>query len=498
MPSDVDWHRLASTGVEAFQQNQTKGALPMKKRLAAILKWLGIFILALAVIYAGLMIWSARKLRQAYAALEKDGRPMTLAQLIPSQLKDTENAAPVYQAAILLLKSKSVKDSKQERQTVFGELGNAALAILKGSSQAETDAAFKTLRKWLQDPVVVQIFHEIEMATAKPCQYDLDYAKGGALKLPHLSDNQWLLNILCAKSRLQAADGDAAGAWDTVICSFRLADASKNEPIAISQYCRIKHFAICLDNLQQLARTSLPPPAQKMALDEMLEKFDSSKSLVLCLDSQRLYVCEWVFTSFKEMTGILGICTMRGGPSKGPVKDCWTPHSPIGIFAIYASPLAKYDQAVYMDLYRRYTKVAEQSYSPENLRQLEAFENSIPRCCFWSRGVSGFYILVERFTQFRAQAVVTRAGLAILLYKQAKGTYPKSLEDAGLKDAIDPYSQKPLIYKLTEKGFLLYSIGENQKDDGGNNVVFQDGFPPDIAWIFQIPQVKDSKAGELQ
>jgi hypothetical protein len=32
---------------------------------------------------------------------------------------------------------------------------------------------------------------------------------------------------------------------------------------------------------------------------------------------------------------------------------------------------------------------------------------------------------------------------------------------------IDPFSDQPLVYKKTDNGFTLYSVGYNFKDDGG-------------------------------
>ena len=37
---------------------------------------------------------------------------------------------------------------------------------------------------------------------------------------------------------------------------------------------------------------------------------------------------------------------------------------------------------------------------------------------------------------------------------------------------MDPYSDGTLVYKKTDDGFLLYSLGENLCDDGGQ--VFRD------------------------
>jgi hypothetical protein len=455
----------------------------MKKRLAAILKWLAIFILALAVIYAGLMIWSAHKLRQAYAALEKDGRPMDLSQVIPSWLEKMDNAAPVYQAAIQLLGSKKVASIVPERKSVLVELYRATEAFLVDQATPESAAAAATLRKWFKDPVVAMILREVETATAKPCRYYLDYSQGSNMRVEHLGSNKMLMTILCAKARLLAADGDAAAAWDTAICSLHFADASKNEPILISQLVRIAEVWKGLETIQYLARTSLPSPTQQKELDEAFKSFNDVKPLVLAMDGERLQTGEWIFNlSLKESLNIFSTDILSLGP---PI---WLPQSKIGGYAVYFSPLFQYDHAVYVDLMRQHAQAASQPYSPETLRQIEACESVIPGYCVWSRALrSSFSQEKNTFTRFYAQTAVIRAGLAVLRYKQANDAYPQSLVATGLTEIADPFTQKPLIYKLAEKGFLVYSVGQNLKDDGGTAIGGINNFPLDIAWEYKAP-----------
>jgi hypothetical protein len=68
------------------------------------------------------------------------------------------------------------------------------------------------------------------------------------------------------------------------------------------------------------------------------------------------------------------------------------------------------------------------------------------------------------------QAAITILGL--LRHKKDKGFYPENLQKlmtiGYLKELpMDPYSDKPLIYRRTDDSFLLYSVGPNFKDDGG-------------------------------
>jgi len=62
--------------------------------------------------------------------------------------------------------------------------------------------------------------------------------------------------------------------------------------------------------------------------------------------------------------------------------------------------------------------------------------------------------------------------LAIQRWRLEKDQYPASLEElvsAGFLDELpmDPWSDKPLVYKKTDDDFMLYSVGWNFTDDGG-------------------------------
>lgn len=84
---------------------------------------------------------------------------------------------------------------------------------------------------------------------------------------------------------------------------------------------------------------------------------------------------------------------------------------------------------------------------------------------------TGYY---ESLCQHRAFICL----LAINIFKIDKGHLPPNLnelvEQGYIKSIpMDPYSDKPLVYKLTDKGFILYSLGLNFKDDGGKYTSYE-------------------------
>lgn len=75
------------------------------------------------------------------------------------------------------------------------------------------------------------------------------------------------------------------------------------------------------------------------------------------------------------------------------------------------------------------------------------------------------------FDRTDAQREVVKGMLAIQAFRSKYGRLPKNIEDAVPeflpKTPLDPYTGKPLAYKLTPGGYLLYSFGPDQDDDGG-------------------------------
>lgn len=70
--------------------------------------------------------------------------------------------------------------------------------------------------------------------------------------------------------------------------------------------------------------------------------------------------------------------------------------------------------------------------------------------------------------------------LALKRYMIENNSYPESLEELLSKGyikklPIDPYSDKPMVYKKIGTNFKLYSVGENFVDDGGELAFYDDG-----------------------
>ncbi len=90
---------------------------------------------------------------------------------------------------------------------------------------------------------------------------------------------------------------------------------------------------------------------------------------------------------------------------------------------------------------------------------------------FWDGGTYGTFFLKN--AQLEATFLAARTGLACRLYKSRTGQYPEHLEELvpGIltEVPIDPFTGKPFVYRREGEGFIVYSLGSNQKDDGGRS-----------------------------
>ncbi len=86
---------------------------------------------------------------------------------------------------------------------------------------------------------------------------------------------------------------------------------------------------------------------------------------------------------------------------------------------------------------------------------------------------------------------------AVRAYRLRHGSYPAMLEDAGVSDLDrDPFTGGRFVYKPSEQGFLLYSVGEDGVDDGGKRVAEQMSGRGDVTLVPFYGRRTDKEQGE--
>ena len=452
----------------------------MRKRTVKILKVIAIAVVVLGVLYAIAVAVSSAKLSRACANLEKAGRPMKATDVIPKAVPDDENAALLYESAILLLKAQPAsRESGQpaEQDNLLIYLGGLSGTFLTESLDADKRAEIEQL---LELDVVQKAISIIEQGTERRlCRFNHDYTAGINMLLPNLSEMRDLTRILAAKACLEAADGRPDAAWKLVQIQLRFSDAMRNEPILITQLVRFAMIRTACETIQKLCEAAPPNAEQYRSVENLLSDYEDRKPLVLALDGERLLLGEWAFHA------------LRNGSVKD-IPDVTGDESGFGevLMSLYAAfkPLLLADHAAYVRVMGEFTKSAQQPYSPNEASAINGkIEQTGSRLHVVTNMLVPAIIRVKiLYGELIAKIHITRAGLAVLQDKKNRGAFPQTLESLNLKDVRDPFSDGPLHYRANPNGFILYSVGPDQKDNNGKTKEKKDkkGTDWDIVWSY--------------
>jgi len=439
----------------------------MKKRTVKILKVIAIIIVVLGLIYAIAVSVSSAKLRRVYADLEKDGRPMEPADIIPPEVPDTDNAALLYESAALLLKAQPAPG-----ENLLEYLGDLSSKFIKESLASNKLAELKQL---IGQDVVTQALSIVAQGTRRDsCRFDLDYDEGLNMLLPHKSDLRDLSRILCAKVYLEAKTGNPDTAWEMVSTQLKFADALRAEPVLVSQLVRIYMIRLSCDTIKKLCEIAPPNVQQSDNIQSLLKDLDDIRTLIYSIDAERLLLGEWVFNL--------------------PRNELWktTPYlhnnnpgliAKLIFFGMTFKPISLPDHAAYLQFMHEGARFAERPYSSE---QGEVMEKGVQKKRYIvTRLLTPSISRIKQIhCEMIAQLRIVQAGLALLQHKQTEDAFPDTLDALKLQNITDPFSNGLLLYKTEKQGFVLYSVGPDQADNGGSPREKRQEKDWDIVWQF--------------
>lgn len=446
----------------------------MRKRTVKILKAIAIAVVVLGVLYAIAVVISAAKLRRAYAELEKAGRPMNTGNVIPPAVPGAENAALLYESAILLLKAQPAgQDTNQpaEEENLLEHLGGLSGTFLTDSLEADKQAELERL---LKQDVVDRALSLIEQGTRRrACRFDLDYKAGFNMLMPHLSGLRDLVRVLGAAACLEAQAGRLDAAWNLAKTQLRLSDALRNEPILISQLVRFASIRLACRTIQRICEITPPNPEQCRDIEGLLSDYEDRKPLILALDGERLLGGEWAFNLLSS--GSMKALAANTGGESGFGE---------ALMRLYGAfkPLSLADHAAYVRIMGECTASAQRPYSPGRQGALDAKINRL--YLVTSMILPAIGRVEEVYWETIAEMRITRAGLAVLQDKKANGAFSQTLENLKLKDVGDPFCEGQLVYRPAPNGFILYSVGPDQKDNNGSPKQKKQKTDWDVVWQF--------------
>jgi hypothetical protein len=435
----------------------------MNRTWKQIIIWIGGIFIVLVAIHATLVAITGKRLRAAYAAVEAAGRPMTAEEIIPAPVEE-DNAAPLYKKAFALMEVLEPEDWFDVHSATAET--NAPSAEAMAAAQAFIGAAD-----------TARLLELVTEAAAKPaCRFERDWSAGAGMLLPDCGTMRNITRLLYVKTLVEAQGSDGAAVGRSLTTGLRTAEAYRDDPILISQLVRTAQIGIMLDAAADaFGRTKVPDDAAA-ALVRQIREMKGSRGFVKSMDGERLFMGEWAFALFETREGARKLATMSGEDLR--------PRQMRYYGARLVRPLLQVDHAAYIELILRMTEEGAKPPHETNWEEID-LAKQIPRyCILTSMLLPALHKAADAVAAGETRLEIADAALAVIRHKARHGAYPSTVDalDKELLPAwpVDPFSGRPLVYRSTEAGFKIYSIGANRKDDDGQKGERRD--EGDIVW----------------
>jgi hypothetical protein len=257
------------------------------------------------------------------------------------------------------------------------------------------------------------------------------------------------------------------------------------EPALISQLHQYAVLSTARRALQDVLAVTSPSETDCRRLDQSLAELDPHAAFVRGLYGERCLGL-WVFDTVRTHPSQLRQLAGDGGELGVLLSFLSTP---------LAAPLLKWDEVCYLRAMARQIDRAKQRDRLAANPVPAAGPEDLPQYARVSRLVlPAYFNATRRRDQAVAEVAVAQWGLALHVYRRQTGHYPPSLKAAAntlaWKLPHDPFTGTPLRYRRTSDGYLLYSLGVNGRDDGGEGRASGENGRPgtpakgqdDIAW----------------
>lgn len=417
-----------------------------------IRRWVTIVVLSILVLiilfpFALAGYWKYR-LRAEIADIKARGEPVTPADLAGPRIPDSKNAAIAYGKIFEQLDSPQESKDRIVLDDFASEWKRAETPALWGQANdilVRNQWVFPLLR---------------EAASEKKCRFPVDWGADPLhIKYPHLMKIRYLSQLLHARAVLSTKAGEMDKAVESVRLGYALSESLKDEPALIPQLVRVKTLDTASQSLSESLSYGAISDLQAKDLSDLLTSIDLSDSVRKALTGERVIFLR-VFDKLRQDPGALDPSMSRKGP---PVR---LPY--LHVLWTYA------DEFYYLRGIGRSISRAEMPYREEMAGRLTSYREP-PGYAL----VSSMSLLYPKASWDKAMAAISGSQILLALhtYRNSHGSYPETLEALKIELPEDRYSGKPFIYKRKGAGFLMYSVGWNQKDDGG--ISFKE---KDIVW----------------
>src|SRR5262245_12472281 len=370
--------------------------------------------------------------------------------LTPPRLPDHDNAAPVYQEAFEAL------TPREQLPTPWKE---------KASAWFEPTASFDFQDKDLGEFLRSQErgLALLRKAAALPgCSFERDYFLSIEMPIPELNRMRDVAQLLALDARSKSRRGDGAGAIDDVAAIFGVARHT-NEPMLITMLLSGTIDRLGVAALEDVLAQAAPKPEDLARLSPRDVSYNKALQRALQMEEVAL--------------GLPLYAAVNTGPGD---NFQWLAHdmNPLGRWVL-DSPLYRIffladDLAAYRRNMKEFQDLAGRPYAEARLdwdRQEQWIKANRAGGILTGLLIPAVQRVAVAAARTDATHRLAQLALAAEAYRAKNGKYPERLQDL-TPDFLppvpaDPFTGQPPRLKHDGKDLVLYSVGPDDKDDGG-------------------------------
>ena len=411
-----------------------------ERRSLRWLWWLIVLLLILPPVVALLAFRSWRagvreELRSEIERIKAAGEPTTIEEIIPLIPIAGNNAADVYHQAFPLLQV------TQEEET------NVVLPLPEGMDD-----------EWLAAARDVVAGHEpyfglLDRASSMPeCAFPLNWYDLGNADFAQYTQMRQAARMLGLRSLVLAQDGEADEALASLRAELRVSEHTQSNGMLIGALAGWAIQGITAARAQDVLSAATPSAAACRETFEELDSLDPQAALERALQVERV-VC-----------GLDEASMFRGGGLPDEMRKG------AALFALSRD----YDQLAYLRLMQRQIDAVSLPWPRSKEESAEAYreveEDNVLLTALSRTVIPVFSRALESEEKVNARIRAWQIALALTAYLAENGRYPDDLEAlraTGWDLPLDPFTQQDFRYRREGEGFVVWSLGPNMADEGG-------------------------------
>ncbi|MHB0998897.1 MAG: hypothetical protein ACYC27_06590 [Armatimonadota bacterium] len=396
-----------------------------------------LLVLSMSVFFISLFS-DERMVKKEISSMVAKGQPISIKELKSNKIPDKQNAAIIYEKIFSKMGSNVNNDSR-----IFEDFISFKKRQKDSSLWSKADQAAARYKN---------IIPMIEEATSKPdCSFLYTWTDDPFQEIKYSKSIRFLHRMLSTVAILDLKRGRIDDALHNTGLAFKVSESMSQEPSVIEQLERLSMNAISTSILSQIVKNKDINETDLRHLYDILSKIDLKLGLRIAIEGE----------------------TAVGVTAYDNINIIWTSKPAHGVNAFIILPERR---KIYKDelYFLRYMNICrDESLLPyRELKGKNVKMPTAPKHKFMSD------TLIPVFGEIwwkRDHGIADISGSRILMalkaYRFRYGAYPSSLNELrgtlGWTIPDDPFSGKDFVYNTKGKGFVLYSLGPNLKDDGG-------------------------------